>query len=63
MVKKAKATKLTKKTQNKLSKKQKKFYVLIKGKKYFINSEVIERYHFKGGERFPFSNLKIYQEK
>jgi hypothetical protein len=58
-----KKTKAPKKNQKKPGSKQKKFYVIIKGKKYFISPEVIERYHFRRGEKFPFTHLKVFQEK
>jgi len=58
-----KKTKALKKTPKKMGKKQKKFYVIIKGKKHFISSEVVERYHFRRGEKFPFTSLKVFQEK
>jgi len=58
-----KKTKAPKKTQKKTGSKQKKFYVIIKGKKCFISSDVVERYHFRRGEKFPFTHLKVFQEK
>jgi hypothetical protein len=58
-----KKMKAPKKTSKKTGSKQKKFYVVIKGKKHFISPEVVERYHFRHGEKFPFTSLKVFQQK
>ena len=43
--------------------KRKKFYVIIKGKRHFISPDLIERYHFREGEKIPFTHLEVFQEK
>jgi len=58
-----KKTKAPKKKQRKTGIKENKFYVIIKGKKHFISPDVSERYHFRRGEKFPFTHLKVFQEK
>jgi hypothetical protein len=58
-----KKKKAPKKNEKKSGMKKKKFYVIIKGKRHFISPDVIERYHFKQGEKIPFTHLKIFQEK
>ena len=65
MTKKTKAPKQNVKKRDGKEKgsKEKKFYVIIKGKRHYISPDLLEKYHFKEGEKIPFSNLKILQEK
>jgi len=42
---------------------KKRFYMIIKGKKIFIDPEIVERYQLKRGDISPFSKFKIHQER